>query len=204
MTILVASMAIGAVAQSKSRVYIEDFEITPDSSIVVPVMLANVENTRGVQYYITLPEGLSLEGEELTDYSLGFDMLFSCTYSKKNNCYMVFIYPSSSVMFPPDTMAVMMLEFHASPTFKGGIMPVWKCRGSTIENKTIVYEGDTTIVTVPTASLIGIPVDQQPTEDQYFNLMGLPISSPECAPVAIQVMTAPNGQRSSRKVAMLR
>lgn len=202
MTILAVLVAVSAVAQSPSRVYIEDFEIAPDSSIVVPVILANVERTRGVQFYITLPEGLSMIDRELTDYSLEYKMTLSSPYSEKNKCYMVFIYPSAGNMFPPDTMAVMTIEFQASSTFRGGLMPLWKCRGSTLNNTSIVYQNDTTIVTVPTASLIGVPIDQQPTEDQYFNLMGQPIDSPQCAPVAIQVITAPNGQRSCRKVAV--
>lgn len=202
MTILVLLVAANAVSQSRSRVYIEDFEITPDSSIVVPVILANVEPTRGVQYYVTLPEGLSLVDEQLTDYSLEYDMAVSCTYSNKNSCYMIFVYPPTTILFPPDTMAVMTLEFKAAPDFKGGLLPVWKCRGATADNRSIVYQNDTTIVTVPTASLIGIPMDQKSDDDQYFNLMGQPIDSPDCAPVAIQVITTPNGQRSSRKVSV--
>ena len=62
-------------------------------------------------------------------------------------------------------------------------------------------EGDTTTVTVPQASLIGIPVDGQPVKDQYFNLMGQPITSPDVVPVAIQVTTLADGGHTSRKVA---
>jgi hypothetical protein len=91
----------------------------------------------------------------------------------------------------------------AAPDFKGGLLPVWKCRGATIDNRGIVYQNDTAIVTVPTASLIGVPMDQKSDDDKFFNLMGQPIDSPECAPVAIQVITAPNGQRSSRKVTVV-
>ena len=200
--ILVALMAVGAKAQSASRIYIEDFEITPDSTIIVPVIMANVENTRGFQYYITLPEGLELEDQQLTDYSNQYKMTLSCRYSTTSSCYMIFVYPMTSILFPPDTMEVMTLEFYASPDFKGGLMPVWKCRGATADNTAIIYQGDTTMVSVPSASLIGIPMDQQPVKDQFFNLMGQPIDSPECAPVAIEVMTVPNGQRSSRKVAV--
>lgn len=202
MTILLALLAVSAVAQSQSRVFIEDFELSPDSSIVVPVILANVERTRGVQFYITLPEGLMMEDFQLTKYSLDYRMTLSCPYSQKNGCYMVFIYPSTGSMFPPDTVAVMTFEFKASPTFEGGIMPIWKCRGSTVNNSTIIYQNDTTLVTVPTSSLIGIPMDNQPLKDQFFNLMGQPIDSPVSAPVAIQVTTLPNGERSTRKVAI--
>jgi hypothetical protein len=62
-------------------------------------------------------------------------------------------------------------------------------------------DGDTTMVTVPTASLIGIPYDM-PVQDQYFNLLGQPVSSPDSVPVAIQVTTGPNGERTSRKEAV--
>lgn len=202
LTLLAALMAMSAIAQSNSRIYIEDFEIVPDSSIVVPLILANVEESRGVQFYLTLPQGLSLGELQLTDYSLEYNMKFSCNYSKKNDCYMTFVYPAQAVCYPPDTTAIMTIEFTASPEFRGGDIKVWKCRGSTIDTKSIVYQDDTTTVTVPTASLIGVPVDQQPAEEHFFNLMGQPISSPDTVPVAIQVITAPDGQRTSRKVAV--
>ena len=202
MTRLLALVALSSVAQSETRIYIEDFEICPDSSVVVPVILANVERTRGFQFYITLPEGLTKVREELTEYSLENKMTLSCPYSEKNNCYMVFIYPSAGNMFPPDTMEVMTFTFKAESTFRGGIIRLWKCRGSTRNNTTIIYQDDTTTVTVPTASLIGIPVDKKPGKDEFFNLMGQPIDSPVSAPIAIQVTTLPNGQRSSRKVAV--
>lgn len=202
MTILATLLSVNAVAQSLSRIYIEDFEIFPDSSVTVPVMLANVERTRGLQFYLTLPEGLQLGQSELTQYSIDSKMILTCRYSEKNACYMIFIYPSVSNMYPPDTLAVMNMEFQASSDFKGGDMLVWKCRGSTANNRAIVYQDDTTTVTVPTASLIGIPMDKQQLREQYFNLQGQPIDSPLVTTVAIQVTTLPNGQRYSRKVAV--
>ncbi len=197
-------MAFSADAQSQTRVYIEDFEICPDSSVVVPVILANVERTRGLQFYLTLPEGLTKVREELTEYSLDNKMTLSCPYSEKNACHMVFIYPSNGNMYPPDTMEVMTFTFKAESTFKGGFIRLWKCRGSTRNNTTIIYQDDTTTVTVPSASLIGVPMDKKPSKDEFFNLMGQPIESPVSAPIAIQVTTLPNGQRSSRKVAVTR
>ena len=52
-TLLAVCVAVCAMAQA-NRVYIEDFEICPDSVVTVPVMLANVDETRGVQFPGTL------------------------------------------------------------------------------------------------------------------------------------------------------
>ena len=168
LTLTALFVTVGAMAQSSNRIYIEDFEIDPDSTLTVPVMLANEDPSRGVQFYITLPEGLKMTDYDLTDYSRRHHMAVSCNFSSKNNCYMVFIYPSLATCFPPDTVAVMTIEFHAPHDFEGGLMPVWKCRGSTMENKSIFMEDGITRVTVPQASLIGDPVDRKPAWREDF------------------------------------
>lgn len=200
LTIVAVMAALSALAQG-NRIYIEDFEIDADSTKVVPVVLANCDSTRGLQFDLTLPVGLRLEDLSMTSYAMQYDMSLTINYVDVDSAYLVFMYPSSRVCFPPDTKVVMKFEFTASSDFKGGDLLIWKCRGSTMENKTIYMEGSTTRVTVPSSTLIGIPVDQQPTDDQYFNLMGVPISSPDAAPVAIQVTTGANGERYSRKIA---
>ena len=73
---------------------------------------------------------------------------------------------------------------------------------NTIDNTTFVIQGDTVKVTVPEASVIEVPQDQTPAGEQYFNLNGQPISSPDSVPVAIQVNTLASGQRVSRKVSV--
>ena len=66
-----------------------------------------------------------------------------------------------------------------------------------------MFDNDTTIVTVPKASIMEINEDGLPASEQYFNLNGQPIVSPDSVPVAIQVTTRPDGRRSSRKVAVV-
>ena len=67
--ILALMMALGALAQ-RNVVYIEDFEICPDSTVTLPVMMANSDPTRGIQFNMSLPLGLNLIEKELTEYSL--------------------------------------------------------------------------------------------------------------------------------------
>ena len=81
-------------------------------------------------------------------------------------------------------------------------MTVWKVIGSTIDNVAFPIDGDTALVTVPTSSLLNIPYDQPPVREQYFNLMGNPIQSPDTVPVAIEVITRPDGSCTSRKIAV--
>lgn len=193
-------MALCATAQN-NRIYIEDFEIDPDSTVTVPVMLANETPTRGIQFNMSLPEGLILKKTRITDYSSDYAMTLTCRYSNNEGCYMVFIYPSAAICYDPDTAAVMTVTFAAQPDFKGGTINLWNCWGSSIDNKSFVIGDASAVVSVPAASLIGIPIDKEPVKEEYFNLMGQPVSSPDSAAVAIQVTTTPDGQRSSRKVA---
>ena len=200
LTIVAVMAAWNALAQG-NRIYIEDFEIDADSTRIVPVMLANSDSTRGLQFNLTLPKGLSIADYKMTSYARDYEMSVTVNYVDVDSAYTVFMYPSSPICFPSDTKAVMTLELEASSTFKGGDIVTWKCRGSTIDNMTIYMEGSTAHVTVPASTLIGIPIEQKPTEDQYFNLNGQPIPSPDAVPIAIQVTTGANGERSSRKIA---
>ncbi len=184
-----------------NRIYIEDFEVEPDSSITVPVMMANADSTRGVQFNFTLPQGLDLSGFVVSSYSLTYEMTMSCRLTDDGTHYVVMVYPRGPICYPAGTASIALLTFTASSTFKGGIINVWKCRGSTIDNHVIDFEGCNTTVTVPASSLIGIPVEQEPVKDEFFNLQGSPISSPDSVSMAIKVSTWPDGKTTSSKVA---
>lgn len=199
---IAASWALMASAQT-NRIYIEDFEIEPGTTDTVQAIFASVDASRGLQFNVSLSAGLDIVDSWLTDYSKQLSMVGSCNYSSKNDCYLMFIYPADFVCYAADTVAaVMNIIIEADPDFTGGTIITWKCRGSTIDNDAIAMEGDTTIVSLPTASIIAIPADQHFTNDQYFNMMGQPIEDPASAPVAIQVTTRASGERTTRKVAV--
>ena len=199
---ITASWALVASAQT-SRIYIEDFEIEPGTTDTVQAIFASVDSSRGLQFNVSLSAGLDIVDGWLTDYSKGFSMVGSCTYSSKNDCYLMFIYPTDFVCYPADTVAaVMNILVEADPDFSGGTITTWQCRGSTIDNNSIPMEGDTTTVSTPAASIIAIPADGSSKHDQYFNMMGQPIDTPASAPVAIQVTTRASGERTARKVAV--
>ena len=173
--IFLAWLATIGVAAQSNRIYIEDFEIEPGATDSVPVVLSNVDPSRGLQFNFSLPEGLDYKGAEVSEYASGYKMSVSCNYNQKNSCYSAFIYPPGPICFPADPAAVVMyIWLTAKDDFKGGPIITWKCRGSSIDNNTIIMDGDTTAVTVPQASLIGIPIDKRQTKDQYFNLTGHP------------------------------
>lgn len=145
MIIVALFVSLDAVAQS-NRIYVEPFEICPDSTLAVPVILANETPTRGLQFNMTLPEGLAMDECEITRYCEKYSMSL---FTKKNgDVWTIGMYPMGSICLPADTKAILMLQMMASPTFMGGEIVVWKCRGSTIDNKTIYMDGDTTAVTV--------------------------------------------------------
>lgn len=202
MMLVVLAMAVAMSAVSQRNVmYIDDFEIYPDSTVVVPLMLANSDSTRGVELKMTLPDGLTLTAKQLTDYAEEeYGMVFFGGLS--NGVWSLGMYPPGRVSFPPADTAIMTLQFTAAPDFKGGEIILWKQHGSTMSSKTIYFDSDTALVTVPTSSLIGIPMDSRQDSELFFNLMGQPIASPDSVPVAIQVVTDQAGRRSSHKVSV--
>ena len=200
LTIIVALAALTVTAQG-NRICIEDFVIDRDSIVSVPVVLANETPMRGLQFNMTLPDGLKVESSSLTKYSEKYEMNLVCRRTD-NGDQVVFIYPMARICYPAGNEVVVVINFAAGPDFKGGEITLWKCFGSTIDNVAFPVQGGTTTVTVPSSSLIQVPADSQPVNQQYFNLMGHPLKSPDCAPVAIVVTTTANGQWSSRKVAI--
>ena len=121
---LVALVAAG----QTNRIYIEDFEIMPDSTKTVPVMLANVDETRGLQFNVTLPNGMKYSGYKLSDYASQSSFSMNIASNKVNDStWSVMVYPSGRICFPPDEQAIVMLKFKAKSEFKGGDLLVWKC-----------------------------------------------------------------------------
>ena len=150
MTFVLALVSLFAAAQS-NRVYIEDFEIVPGTTIKVPVLLTNVDPTRGVQFQVTEPDGLQIEDFELSKYSKAHKM--NQFGNLRGQVWVMGMYPSGEVCFEPDTAAViMMLEITAAPDFKGGDIILWKQRGSTMDSETIYFEDHTTRVDVQHAA----------------------------------------------------
>ena len=194
-------VALTATGQT-NRIYIEDFELAPDSTKTVPVMLANVDETRGIQFNITMPQGLKFAGYDLSEYAAQEDFHMNLSANKVNDStWSVMVYPSGRICFPPDVQPVVMLKFKAKSEFKGGDLLVWKCRGSTIDNNTIFMDDATTHVTVPQSSIIALPEDRFTVSEEFYNINGQSIASPDSVPVAIQVTTSNDGTRTARKVA---
>lgn len=201
MAIFVVLLAL-PVAGQVNRLFMDDFEIEPDSLKTMSLILASEIPTRGFQFTLILPQGIYLDDCAVTDYSKEYKMGISCNFIDPSH-YLLFVFPSIRVCYPPDTVAVALFTFGAASDFKGGDILIDECSCSTIDSESFPAIGDTVHVTVPSSSLIGIPIDQQPVKDQFFNLQGKPIPSAADAPVAIRVMTTPDGRRDSVKVAIL-
>jgi len=199
MTIIVALLTAASVNAQVNRLYIDDFEIYPDSTCIVDLILANESPTRGLQVNLTVPPGLRLLSSNLTEYTeeLGMNLFGG---NVNDSTKLIGMFPPSIMCLPADTIAIVTLKFYAYPEFTGGTVKLWKGMGSTIDNDPFTIDGDTTLVTVPQAYVPGVPMDQTPAKEQFFNLQGQSIDTPEAAPVAIQVTTHPNGPFTSRKV----
>ena len=160
-------LAALTVSAQSNRIVIEDFVVDRDSVVTVPVVLANETPMRGLQFKMALPEGLKIESSHLTKYSEKYDMNLVCRQTD-DGFYAAFIYPLGRVCYPADSVAIMMLDFAAGPDFKGGDIILSNAKGSTIDNKSITIDGDTTTITVPASSLIGIPIDQTQGNGKFF------------------------------------
>ncbi len=143
-TLLAALAAVAAVAQSRGCVYIENLELVPDSTVTVPVMLACLEPTQGLQFKMSLPDGLILEEMELTKRSRRLDM--NLAKKHKGDTWNVAVYTMSMASFPPDTTAVIHATLRALPQFQGGEIHIWKCQGCSQDFTTINYDDSYTTV----------------------------------------------------------
>ena len=144
---MAAFAAIAAVAQSNGRFFIEDFEIAPDSTVVVTVMLSNNEPTQGFQFNMTLPPGLNADNIELTKYSRKLKM--NVSNNLKGDTMIVAVYPMAHSLYAPDTAGVLTMEMTASPQGNGGNSTSGRAQGSSEDFKTINYDDSSTTVTVP-------------------------------------------------------
>ena len=145
MTLFASLAAITALAQSAGRIYIEDFEIAPDSTVTVNVMLTNVEATQGVQFRMIMPQGLEVEDMELTKYSRKMKMTLAS--NQKADTWMVAVYSMSLTAFQPDTAALLTLTLTARPGFEGGNITLNKSMGTDENFVTIHYDDSSTTVT---------------------------------------------------------
>lgn len=157
---LCVSLCAGA---QQNRVYMDDFEIARGSTLTVPVMLANQDTTRGLQFDVSLPPGLRCEELELTQYIQRMRFILNNTI--KDGVHNVMIYQLGTGTIPPGDAAVVEMTLKADSTFSGGDITLWKCRGSTRDNKSIYIDGDTVTVTVPMEPQGGFFLDAAPKAD---------------------------------------
>lgn len=151
MTMMAALVAVCAVAQA-GHVYIEDFEIAPGETMEVAVLLTNAVETRGVQFNMTLPDGLLLEDYELTKRAMSRKM--KPFAADRGDYWAMGMYPVEAVCFEPqEKLAVMTLYLTADPDFKGGDILLWKQRGSTMDCNTIILDDSAaTVKAAPTSA----------------------------------------------------
>ena len=142
---LLAAMAVMAAVAQRNVMYIEVFEIEPGGHIEVPLMMANSDSTRGCQLNMSFPEGLRLTNYSLTSYTQdGYGMERFGNY--KNGVWTIGMYPMERVCLPPADTAIMVLSISATADFTGGKIVLYRQRGSTIDNKSIFFDNDTTVV----------------------------------------------------------
>lgn len=162
MICLAVCATLCAVAQ-RNRIYVENFEVAPGSSVVVPVMLANQDTTRGAQFNVTLPPGLRFEEMNLTKYAERLKFVYNKTL--KDGVCNVMIYQVGQACFVPGDTAIAEITLHADDTFVGGGITLWKCRGATMDNKSIIMDGVTAVSSVPMKAQGGSFLDAAPADD---------------------------------------
>ena len=143
---LARCVSLCAVAQ-RNRIYVDDFEVAPGSTVVVPVMLANQDTTRGAQFNVTLPPGLRFVEMNLTKYAERLKFVYNKTL--KDGVCNVMIYQVGPACFVPGDTAIAEITLQAEDTFVGGGITMWKCRGATMDNRSIIMDGVTAVASVP-------------------------------------------------------
>lgn len=162
MICLAVCAALWGVAQN-SRIYLDDFEVAPGSTVTVPVLLANQDTTRGVQFSVSLPQGLKCVELNLSEYAER--KKFISNYTVKGNTCKVMIFQVGTASFTPGNNVIAMITLEADDAFKGGDVTVNKCRGSTMDNKSLLLDGGTAVVTVPKEGQGAFFMDVAPAND---------------------------------------
>lgn len=201
--LLMLALWLPALAQDPQEVYIEDFAIEPGQGMTVPVMLHCVPPSRGIQFNLTLSEGLSLDEIELTQASKSLTMnLFSSKHSQ--GYYVIGTYPSERVCYDTVATAVVELSVSAAEDFEGGTMRVWHVRGATLDNKSIKMDDDTTTVTAlgrgETSGLTLTGADEVSpavVQTTYYAPSGSVMAQP--SGLTIEVTRREDGSQATRK-----
>ena len=162
MICLAVCVTLCAVAQ-RNRIYVDSFEIARGGTVTVPVMLANQDTTRGVQFRVTLPQGLRCVEMNVSQRAERKGFILNKTL--KDDFHSVMIYQVGTACFAPGDMAIAEMTLQADETFGGGEITVWKCRGSTMDNLSIEMDGGMAIVTIPMAAQGGSFLDAPPMGD---------------------------------------
>ena len=167
MLLLALLVALNAMGQ-RNKVFIADFEVSPDSTVTVPVILANQDTTYGVQFNVYPPDGLKVKSVKTTPYSdkLGMD----ATSSKREGARVVLLYSMSMKSYPPDSAAVAEVTFRATPQFRGGNVVIKRVYGSRSDNSSLTMDGCTTHVTLPDSVLFGLPEEDSKEGSSFFTL----------------------------------
>ncbi|MBR7012037.1 MAG: hypothetical protein IKI10_04015 [Muribaculaceae bacterium] len=152
-SLLLMLLAMSAAAQHNG-IYIENFEIEPGSTIVVPAIFYGSEASRGLQFNMTLPLGMTMQSYELDEEVA--DKYKMRSYERCNaGVWTIGIYPYGRICLPADTaIVVMRMTLEAAPDFAGGDIYFWKQRGAHMDSATIVFGDDTTTVAVPRPSVL--------------------------------------------------
>lgn len=142
--LLTAFVALMGAAQGGGRIFIENFDIAPDSTVTVQVMLDNPEPTLGLQFKMTMPEGLTVDELELTKYSKKLKMNLADRLN--GDTWIIAVYSMALDQYPPNTAAVLTMTVTASPEFEGGDIAIYRSQGSTEDFVTIKYDDTHTAV----------------------------------------------------------
>ena len=171
MLMLAMLVTMSALGQG-NRIYIEDFEVSPDSTVTVPVILANQDTTYGIQFTLKSPAGLKVKSVKKTAYSdkIGMEL----TTSKRDDSRVVLVYSLEMKAFPPDSVAVLDVKFHAEPGFRGGDIAIVQCFGAKYDTEGLAMDGGTTHVTLPDGALFGLPENAPSTGGGFFDQQGQP------------------------------
>lgn len=149
MICLAVCATLCAVAQG-NRICVGDVEVARGATVTVPVVLANQDTTRGVQFKVMLPQGLRCEEWNLAPRTQRLGFILNNVL--KNGAHSVMIYQVGRGAIPPGDEAIAIMTLKADDTFNGGEITVMKCRGSTMDNKSMEMDGSTSTVTVPTGN----------------------------------------------------
>ena len=178
--IALAVLPLSAIAQSQTKLTVDDFTIKAGETKTLTVNLENPDMTVTlVQFDLELPEGLSIPKDEDDEYLIGMTSRASkkhtLDYNDKNG--RVLLSSSSNKTLSGQSGAIITIELTAAATFETGTITLKNIEivspDNTAENP-VFSKPDNVVINIETSGITGVTMSNE-YQGNIYTLQGVKV-----------------------------